>query len=185
MDPRLREDDKTENGFKMTNIQLNHQHHQAKSIKHPVCLLLNDFESPANVGSIFRLADAFGIEKIFLTGTSPVPPNRKMMRTSRATEKFVPYEYKESVEVVVNDLKSQSYRVISLEITSSSTNIRQLDLSKKDKVCLILGSENKGVNHQLLALSDETVHIPMLGENSSINVASACAIAVFEMVNKL
>jgi tRNA G18 (ribose-2'-O)-methylase SpoU len=167
----------------MENVQLDHNQHDPKRIKHPVCLLLNDFESPANVGSIFRLADAFGIEKIILTGTSPVPPNRKMMRTSRATEKYVSYEYKESAGAAVSELKSQGYKIISLEITSSSTDIRQLDLSKQDKICLIIGSENEGVSPSLLALSDETVHIPMLGENSSINVASACAIAVFEMIN--
>ncbi len=109
----------------MTNIQLNHHQHQVTSIKYPVCLLLNNFESPANVGSIFRLADAFGVEKIYLTGSTPVPPNRKMVRTSRATEKFVPYEYKQNAETVVNKLKLQGYRIISLEITSSSTNIRQ------------------------------------------------------------
>jgi len=168
----------------MENVQLDHNQHDPKRIKHPVCLLLNDFESPANVGSIFRLADAFGIEKIILTGTSPVPPNRKMMRTSRATEKYVSYEYKESAGAAVSELKSQGYKIISLEITSSSTDIRQLDLSKQEKVCLILGSENEGVNPQLLALSDETIHIPMLGKNSSINVASACAIAVFSIVNQ-
>jgi tRNA G18 (ribose-2'-O)-methylase SpoU len=167
----------------MKNIQLNHQQHQPKSIKHPICLLLNDFESPANVGSIFRIADAFGIEKLYLTGTTPVPPNRKMMRTSRATEKFVPYEYKESGVAVVNELKLQGYKIISLEITSSSQDIRQLKTSSRDKVCLILGSENEGVNPQLLALSDETVHIPMLGENSSINVAMAGAIAIFEIIS--
>ena len=167
----------------MDNVQLDHNQHDPKKIKHPVCLLLNDFESPANVGSIFRLADAFGIEKLYLTGSTPVPPNRKMMRTSRATEKFVPYEYGERGIDTVDVLKSQGYQIISLEITSSSAEIRTLSLSSNDKVCLILGAENEGVNTQLLALSDSTVHIPMLGENSSINVASACAIAVFEIVN--
>ncbi|MFW5427272.1 MAG: TrmH family RNA methyltransferase [Methylophagaceae bacterium] len=169
----------------MKNVQLNHSDHETKPVKHPISLLLNDFESPGNVGSIFRLADAFGIEKIYLTGTTPVPPNRKMMRTSRATEKFVPYEYDESGVDVVDALKSKGYKVISLEITSSSTDIRKLSLSSNDKVCLILGAENEGVNSQLLALSDETIHIPMLGENSSINVASACAIAIFETVNQV
>ncbi|MDQ7073238.1 MAG: TrmH family RNA methyltransferase [Gammaproteobacteria bacterium] len=85
----------------MHNKQLSHSHHQPQGTKYPLCLLLNDFESPANVGSIFRLADAFGVEKIYLTGSTSVPPNRKMMRTSRATEKFVPYTYSESgLEIV-------------------------------------------------------------------------------------
>lgn len=165
----------------MTNIQLDHTQHQTQAIKHSICLLLNDFESPANVGSIFRIADAFGIEKIYLTGTTPVPPNRKMMRTSRSTEKFVPYAYDESGVNVLSILQSQGYKIISLEITSSSNDIRSLSLSNEEHICLVLGAENQGINAQLLALSDETIHIPMVGENSSINVASACAIMVFEM----
>lgn len=169
----------------MDNKQLEHTQHQPQKKKHPVCLLLNDFESPANVGSIFRLADAFGIEKIYLTGTTPVPPNRKMMRTSRATEKFVVHEYNRNGVDVINTLKSQCYQIISLEITTSSDDIRTLSLPTNTKVCLILGSENEGVNSHLLTLSDKTVHIPMLGENSSINVASAGAIAIFEIMRAL
>jgi len=169
----------------MDNTQLDHTHHQPQGIKYPLCLLLNDFESPANVGSIFRLADAFGVERIYLSGTTSVPPNRKMMRTSRATEKFVSYDYNESGVNVINTLKSQGYKIISLEITSSSDDLRTVSLHRNDKVCLILGSENEGVNSQLLALSDKTVHIPMLGKNSSINVASAGAIAMFEIIRVL
>ncbi len=166
----------------MKNTQLNHQQHQAQKKKYPVCLLLNDFNSPANVGSIFRIADAFGIEKIFLTGTSPVPPNRKMMRTSRATEKNVPYEYFDNAAVVIKQLKAETYKFVSLETTSTSTDIRQVEFSNNDKVCLIIGSENVGISAELLSYSDKTIHIPMVGQNSSINVATACAIATFEVI---
>jgi len=164
------------------NLQLSHSDYQSQKAKYPVCLLLNDFDSPANVGSIFRIADAFGIEKIFLTGTSPVPPNRKMMRTSRATEKNVPYVYSESAEAVINRLKTEGYKLVCVEITSTSTDIRQVEFSSNDKVCLVVGSENVGISTELLSHSDKTIHIPMVGQNSSINVATACAIATFEVI---
>lgn len=166
----------------MDNQQLEHKQYQPQLGKYPVCLLLNDFDSPANVGSIFRIADAFNLEKILLTGTSPIPPNRKMMRTSRATEKSVPYSRYENALEIINQLKSEDYKIVCLEITSSSIDIRQASFSNKDKICLILGSENVGIAPQLLALSDETIHIPMVGQNSSINVATACAITIFEII---
>lgn len=137
-----------------------------------------------NVGSLFRIADAFGLERIYLSGSSPVPPNSKIKKTSRSTEKYVPFSYEEDPVGLVKKLKSVGYTVISLEITSTSIDIRQLSISPDEKICLILGSENAGVNSELLNVSDKTVHIPMLGRNSSMNVAAACSIATFEIIRK-
>lgn len=137
-----------------------------------------------NVGSLFRIADAFGIEKIYLSGASPSPPNSKIRKTSRATEKYVPFSYEDNALDLVRRLKRREYKIISLEITSLSTDIRDLSLSEKEKVCLILGSENSGVSQPLLDASDEIVHIPMVGVNSSMNVATACSIATFEIVKR-
>ncbi|WP_444995912.1 TrmH family RNA methyltransferase [Aliikangiella sp. IMCC44359] len=168
----------------MKNIQLAHQHHQSSNQKHPLSLLLHDMNIPANVGSIFRIADAMGVEKIYLTGTTVSPPNKLIKKTSRATEKYVAYQYREDPIENIEYLKALGYLIISLEITSSSIDIRELKFSSEQKVCLILGAENTGVCQTLLDLSDYTVHIPMLGNNSSMNVASACSIAVFQMINE-
>lgn len=168
----------------MKTIQLNHNHHKVQSKKHPVCLLANDINDSRNVGSIFRIADAFGIDKIYLTGTSPVPPNSKINKTSRSTEKYIPYSYSESALKLVRQLKSSGYKIVSLEITSSSIDIRDFSITDKEKICLILGSENVGVSQELLDVSDCAIHIPMLGQNSSMNLATACAIAIFEIIKK-
>ena len=137
-----------------------------------------------NIGSLFRIADALGVEKIYLSGTSLVPPNSKIKKTSRSTEKRVPFSYEEDPLYLINRLKSAGYKIISLEITSASTDIRALSISANQKICLILGSENTGVCQKLLDVSDKTVHIPMLGQNSSMNVATACSIATFEIIGK-
>ena len=168
----------------MENIQLDHSHHNAKTQKYPVCLLAHDIDVPMNIGSLFRIADALGIEKIYLSGSSPVPPNNKIRKTSRATEKNVPFSYEENPLDLVKRLKFEGYRIISLEITSSSIDIRELSISNNEKVCLILGSENSGVCQELLDASDKTIHIPMLGQNSSMNVATACSIATFEIIRR-
>ncbi|MDX8387929.1 MAG: TrmH family RNA methyltransferase [Ghiorsea sp.] len=166
----------------MLNIQLGHAQHQTDVKKYPLCFLVHDMESPTNVGSLFRIADALGVEKLYLSGATPVPPNGKIKKTSRSTEKYVAFEYVKSPLDVVGQLKAKGYTIISLEITSVSMDIRELNLTKNGKICLILGSENVGVNQALLDVSDKTVHIPMLGQNSSMNVASACSIATFELL---
>lgn len=166
----------------MENVQLTHGDHRASGRKFPVCFLAHDIDVPMNIGSLFRIADALGIEKIYLSGTSPVPPNPKIRKTSRATEKVVPFHYDKDPLQIIRSLKSQGYKIISLEITSSSIDIRELSLSGDEKICLILGSENTGVMRELLDASDITIHIPMLGQNSSMNVASACSIAAFEII---
>jgi len=170
--------------MKTANIQLEHNEFQRKPIKLPLCILANDIDVPMNIGSIFRIADALGVQKIFLTGSSSVPPNRKIKKTSRSTEKSVEYEYKENALEVVEQLKQSGYLIVSLEITASSIDIMEFTAKKVDKMCLIVGAENAGVSQDLLDISDHTIHIPMFGQNSSMNVATACAIATFEFARK-
>ncbi len=171
------------------NTQLTHKDHKPSSEKHPLSIIANDIASPLNVGSLFRLCDAIGIEKIYLCGDTPAPPNNKISKTSRSTEKHVTYQAGLNAEQLANSLKKSGLLLISLEITSSSIDISSVDftevLTNKSAICLILGSENAGINKQLLSLSDITVHIPMLGINSSMNVISAASIACFEIIRNL
>ena len=150
-----------------------------------MCYLVHDFDVPMNIGSLFRIADALGVEKIYLSGSSLIPPNSKIKKTSRSTEKYVPYHYEKDPLNIVGKLKSEGYIIISLEITSSSIDIGDIPISGSEKICLIPGSENYGVPQALLNRSDLTVHIPMLGQNSSMNVAAACSIATYEITRRL
>jgi len=168
----------------MKNIQLDHTAHKGASIKYPLCYLAHDIDVPMNIGSFFRIADALGVEKIFLSGRSIVPPNSKIRKTSRATEKYVEYEYQESPMHVIHHLRNSGYRIVSLEITSASMDIKDFQLGDNEKICLILGSESTGVSQELLDASDLAIHIPMLGMNSSMNVANACSIATYEIIRR-
>lgn len=168
----------------MTNTQLNHSDHHSGDKKHPICFLAHDFDVPMNVGSLFRIADALGVERIYLTGTTPVPPNRKIRITARSTERTVPYTYEPNPVNVIQRLKADGYTIISLEITTSSVELLEMPSTRSGKVCLILGSEKRGVPQALLNLSDVTVHIRMLGRKSSMNVANACSIATFEIIRR-
>ena len=174
----------------MSNRQLEHTDHlegqdKKKKSKRQISLLAHDITVPMNVGSLFRISDALGIEKIYLSGDTPTPPNSKIRKTSRSTEKYVPYETADNPIELIQQLKEQNYTIIALEITSDSIPLQELKLEQDQKVCLVLGSENTGVSKELLELADITTHIPMLGHNSSMNVATACGIAVYELTKNL
>lgn len=146
-------------------------------------LLLDNLTSPTNVGSLFRLADALGVSTIYLTGETQVPPNRKLSKVARSTERTVVYEYWQDGLAIIRQLKAARCTLVSLEITTQSIDLRRVDFSACNSICLIVGSEKKGIQASILALSDYTVHIPMLGGNSSMNVANASAIALFEITS--
>lgn len=166
----------------MADIQLAHAQHQSGGKKFPLVLLAHDIEVPLNIGSLFRIADALGLEKICLSGKSPVPPNPKIRRTSRASEQYVAHSYQADPLPLLQQYKEQGYLIISLEITAQSRDLAQVVLPPEAKVVLILGAENTGVAQELLDVSDFAVHIQMQGQNSSMNVANACAIACYQLV---
>lgn len=167
----------------MKNKQLDHKTHRNTGRKFPLCLLAHDLSTPENIGSLFRIADALGLEKIWLSGTSPVPPNYRIKRTSRSSEKYVSFEYLDKPLEIINALIKKGYKIISLEKTSSSINIKDLRINPDDKICLIIGSEKNGIDQSLLDISGQTTHIPMMGINSSMNVATAAAIACWEIIS--
>lgn len=150
--------------------------------KFPLCILANDIKTPTNIGSVFRIADGLGVSKIYLTGCTPVPPDKKINRTARSTVKFVDHEYCESALELISKLKQDGYKILSLEITANSTDISKFKVEPSDKICLIIGTERFGIDKELLKASDQAVHIPMHGQNLSLNVAIATGIAVFQLV---
>jgi len=168
----------------MQNRQLGHDECKRQMQTFPVCILAHDIKDPLNIGSLFRIADAMGVEEIFLSGQSPTPPHKKIRKTSRSTEQYVPFSYHEDPIEIIRKLKSDHYQIISLEVTNSSLDIRNFPAQINARICLIVGSENTGVQQKLLDLSDIIVHIPMMGANSSMNLACACGICLYELTGK-
>ena len=175
------------------NVQLTHANHQPSQRYFPLSILVNDINSPLNVGSLFRLSDALGIEKLYLCGETPAPPHTKINKTSRSTEKYVNYESHRNAETLVENLRASGVFIIALEISSSSIalhsdefkNLLEDVSSTGATICLILGAEKTGISDALLDLADVTTHIPMLGNNSSMNVVTAAGIACYEISRRL
>jgi tRNA G18 (ribose-2'-O)-methylase SpoU len=169
----------------MSNTQLDHAGHRPAPRPLALRVLAHDIELALNVGALFRIADALGVEHLHLSGRSPVPPDPKLRKASRSADRFVAHSYDADPLETVAALKADGYRIVSLELSTQSIDVRTLPVAPDDRVCLILGAENTGVCQALLDASEATVHIPMRGRNSSMNVGSACAIALFEIAGKL
>ncbi len=167
-----------------TNLQLDHSGHRGAG---PLALrfLAHDVDIALNVGALFRIADALGVEHVHLAGTSPRPPDPKIRKTSRSAERHVDWSYAADPLETVARLKAQGWRIVSLELSTLSVPLRELAVAPGERICLVVGAENTGVCQALLDASDATVHIPMRGHNSSMNVANACAIATYEIAQRL
>ncbi|TSC59047.1 MAG: tRNA/rRNA methyltransferase SpoU [Candidatus Peregrinibacteria bacterium Greene0416_19] len=142
-------------------------------------LLAHNVRSLWNVGSFFRTCDAMGVERIYLSGYTGTPPRKEITKTAIGAEEIVQWEKVTDPADAVRELKTEGWRIVSLEITPASNDIRSLD-SEQD-VLLIVGHELTGVPDDLLALSDEVVRIPMLGKKESLNVAVAVGMALFHL----
>ncbi|TYA58898.1 TrmH family RNA methyltransferase [Formosa maritima] len=164
--------------------QLTHYNTDFTKQTFPITLVCDNITNAPNIGSLFRAADAFGVEKILFCGSS-IPLGRKMTKTSRAAEKVVSFEEKESIFETIQTLKSENYKIISLEITSNSQPLNTFKFSKEYKFALIIGDENFGVSEEVLKLSDAIIHINMFGQNSSMNVVQATSITLYEITNQL
>ena len=165
-------------------MQLTHYNTNFNKQTFPITLICDNVTNAPNIGSLFRIADAFGIEKLILCGEN-IQLGRKMAKTSRATEKVVNFEFRNSASEVVDELISKNYQVISLEITASSKPIHQINFSNEKPIALIIGDENFGVSEIILKNSDEVIHINMFGQNSSMNVVQATNIALYEITKQL
>ncbi len=167
------------------NVQLEHAAHVPSGKSYPLSLLAADVTDPANIGGLFRLADALGVRHIYLTGASTTPRNPKVRRSARATEQYVSWSYTQDAAGLIKDLKSRGQQIVALEITSASVDVRRAAFKPNVPIVLIVGSESRGIAQALLDESEQALHIPMLGQNSSMNVVVASAIAVFEITKEL
>lgn len=164
-------------------MQRSHNDTEFEKRRFPISLICDNINKAPNIGSLFRTADAFGVEKVIFCGKH-IPLGRRMTKTSRATEKVVIHEVRDDIINVISEFKSQGYCIVALEITSDSVPIHEHQFTSQP-IALIIGDENHGISSQVLEHSDLIIHLNMFGLNSSMNVVQACAIALYEMTRQL
>jgi len=165
-------------------MQLNHYNTNFKQKTFPIKVVCDNITNAPNLGSLFRICDAFGVEELIFCGKN-IPLGRKMTKTSRATEKAVKHQTQDDVLNVVSELKDKNYYLVALEITSASEVIHNYIFPTNQPIALIVGDENFGISETILNLCDAVVHIPMFGQNSSMNVVQATNIALYEITKQL
>ncbi|MBS7254818.1 TrmH family RNA methyltransferase [Flavobacterium branchiicola] len=164
-------------------MQLTHDENQFERKTFPITLVCDHIYFQQNIGSIFRISEAFGVENIIFFGKDiPLTP-RKINKTSRSTHLHVPHTIIEETSDVVSYLQDNNFEVIALEIASNSKPLKEVIIPENKKIALVLGSEINGISEELLKLSHQIVHINMFGKNSSMNVVQAASIALYEITS--
>lgn len=154
------------------------------SEKIPVCILLDNVRSLHNVGSAFRTADAFRIEKIYLTGITGTPPHREIQKTALGATESVAWEYAESSTTALEKLKAEGYTLVIVEQTTDSIALQTFEATVGAKYCLVFGNEVNGVSEEAIALGDLALEIPQLGTKHSLNISVCLGIVVWEVFRK-
>lgn len=142
-------------------------------------LLAHNVRSLWNVGSFFRTADAFAVEKIYLTGYTGIPPRKEITKTAIGAEEWIAWEHCKDPLEILQQLKRENWSVVGLELTENAIDIT--DYEPSNDVCLIVGHELTGIPQEILDLCDTIVQINMLGEKESLNVAVATGIALHHL----
>jgi tRNA G18 (ribose-2'-O)-methylase SpoU len=142
--------------------------------KLPVRVVLDDLRSRHNVGSMFRTADAMGLEGLVLCGFTPLPPHRDIEKTALGATLSVPWEHAANTLDAVHKLQQEGYRVIAVEQTQNARALNSLAVPPSERVAIVLGNELNGVSEEVIEACDECVVIPQHGSKHSLNV-SVCA----------
>ncbi len=146
-----------------------------------IALVLPNIRSCHNVGAMFRTADAFGISKLYLVGYTATPPKIQIDKVSLGAETWMPWEKRDEIGDVIDELKKDGYMILGLEKTDTSMHIEDSTLHTGGDIALIVGNEVDGVDDATLALCDRVVHIPMQGKKESLNVSIAAGIAMYAL----
>lgn len=165
-------------------MQLNHYNTEFNKQEFPITIVCHNITSPANVGSIFRAADAFGVHYIYFCESMP-NLGARMQKTSRNAHNFIPFEMVDSTAAQLDLLTEKGYELVALEITSESIPLQEISLPKDKPIALVVGAENFGIPDTILAKTNIQTHIPMYGKNSSMNVAQALTLALYQITNCL
>lgn len=165
-------------------MQLEHKDILFDKKTFPITLVCDNIYFQQNIGSLFRISEAFGVENIIFIGKN-IPLNlKKINKTSRSTHLHIPYLVIEDTKDIIAYLLENNYEIISLEITNTSKPLKEVYIPSSKKIALAIGSEINGISNEILTISNQTVHINMFGKNSSMNVVQATSIALYELTNK-
>lgn len=153
--------------------------------KLPVVVVLDNVRSEMNVGSIFRTADAFLIDRICLCGITPQPPKAEIHKTALGAEDSVTWQYYTTSIDAIEQLKAAGYLICSIEQVHDSVSLANFTIETEQPMAIVLGNEVKGVSQQVVDLSDYCMEIPQEGTKHSLNISCCAAIVMWHLYRQL
>ena len=155
-----------------------------KQEKFPIVLVLDDIRSLNNIGSFFRTADAFNIEKVFLCGITAVPPHRDIHKTALGATDTVTWEHQAKILDCVEGLKNKGYELCVIEQTEKTTMLQEVAALPNKPTALVFGNEVNGVAQKVVDVSDYIIEVPQFGTKHSLNVSVCAGIVMWEFCKK-
>lgn len=155
------------------------------SRKNPIIVVLDNVRSLNNIGSVFRTCDGFRIEKLILCGISSHPPHRDIHKTALGAEESVEWEYFSETKDALSRLKADGYLIVSVEQVENSISLNDYKPSSHQPVALVFGHEVKGVQQEIIDLSDFCIEIPQHGTKHSLNVSVSVGIVLWEIIARI
>lgn len=152
--------------------------------KHHICIVLDNVRSLNNIGSVFRTADAFLIEGIYLCGITATPPNKEIHKTALGATESVFWQYFENTLDAVKVLKKKGFRIVAVEQTTKSIMLQDFKPEADVKYALVFGHEIKGVEQEVIDHCHMSLEIPQYGTKHSFNIAVSAGIVLWDLINK-
>lgn len=151
-----------------------------ESDKTPLIVVLDNIRSLNNIGSVFRTSDAFLIEKIVLCGITATPPHKDIHKTALGATDSVDWEYNKNTSDAISKLKNEGYIIASIEQTEKAVMLQNFKIEKNKKYAVVFGNEVKGVQQEIVDMSDYAIEIPQYGTKHSLNISVSAGVVLWE-----
>ncbi len=152
-----------------------------QSDKLPIVAILENVRSAYNVGSVFRTADAFLLQGIYLCGYTAHPPHKEIKKTALGAEDTVQWKHFKGIKDALDELRTEGYKIYAIEQAAGSVLLQEFECGE-DKIAVIFGNEVSGVEQATIELADGCIEIPQLGMKHSLNISVAAGIVLWEIV---
>lgn len=171
---------------KLTLKELNRLSNEAfkERDKTPIVLVLDNIRSGLNVGSAFRTADAFALEKIYLCGISAQPPHREILKTAIGATESMAWKYTETTVEAIEALRLAGYKILAVEQAEGSIALQEYVFAPEEKIALVFGNEVKGVSNEVMGLVDACLEVPQFGTKHSLNISVCVGVVVWELARQ-
>jgi tRNA G18 (ribose-2'-O)-methylase SpoU len=176
----------------MKNRKLKNSELDRKSIedfkeakKTPLIVILDNIRSLNNIGSVFRTADAFLIEKIFLCGITATPPHKDIQKTALGATETVVWEHQENTEDVIKELREKGVKILSIEQAEDAVMLNDFSPKNDETYAIVFGNEVKGVQQSVVSASDYVIEIPQYGSKHSLNISVSAGVVMWDLFAKM